>query len=82
MSSCCDPRAPKVYMLTVGGVQVGLTRVEQTYRDVMSLDLADEQVADKLLEIVHQKNYIPEGFELEYKVALLTGYKNFVAKFR
>lgn len=82
MGSCCDPNAPKVYMLSVGGALVGLTRVEQAFRDIMSLDLGDEKAAEKLLEIVKQKNYIPEGAEIEYKIALLAEYKNFIAKFR
>lgn len=80
MSSCCDPRAPKIYQLNVGGVLVGLSGVEQAFGDVRGLDLADEKAAEKLLEIVQQKNYIPESAEREYKSALLGEYKSYLAK--
>lgn len=79
MSSCCDPNAPKVYMLNVGGVLVGLVAVEQAFLDVKSLDLVDEQIAEKLLDIVKRRNYVPDGAEIEYKVALHAAYKNYMA---
>ena len=82
MSNCCDPRNPKVYTLNVGGDLVGLVGVEQAFLDVRSLDLVDEKAAEKLLEILKQKNYIPERFELEFKIALHAQYKNFIAKSR
>jgi hypothetical protein len=67
-------------MLNVGGEQVGLVGVEQAFLDVRSLDLVDKKAAEKLLEIVQRKNYIPESAEGEYKIALLAEYKNFIAK--
>ncbi len=79
MSQCCDPKNP-VYMLTAGGIQVGLTRVDEAFQAVKGLGLGDEKAAEKLLEIVKQKNFIPPGAELEYKLALLAAYKNFIAK--
>ena len=82
MSNCCDPKAPKVYYLNVGGSQMGLVGVGQAFLDVRSLDLVDKEVAEKLLEIVKRKNYIPESAEGEYKIALLSEYKNFIAKSR
>lgn len=80
MSSCCDPRAPKIYHLNVGGVLVGLTGVEQAFLDVRGLNLAGEKAAEKLLEIVQQKNYIPGSAEREYKGALLGEYKRYLAR--
>jgi len=77
---CCDPDAPKIYKLNVGGVMVGLAGVEQAFLDVKSLDLAGQKAAEKLLEIVERKNYIPESAEREYKIALLAEYKNFIAR--
>lgn len=82
MGNCCDPRAPKVFMLFVGGFQVGLVGVEQAFLDVRSLDLVDKEAAEKLLEIVKRRNYIPESVEREYKIALRAQYKNFLARSR
>lgn len=79
MGSCCDPNAPKVLMLNVGGEIVGLVAVEQAFLDVKGLDLADEEIAEKLLDIVKQRNYVPDGAEVEYKLALHTAYKNYIA---
>ncbi|MGI6308802.1 MAG: hypothetical protein ACOX1X_09470 [Dethiobacteria bacterium] len=80
MSSCCEPNAPRVYKLNVGGDMIGLIGVEQAFQDVRNLDLTGEKAAAKLLEIVERKNYIPESAAREYKRALLTEYKNFLTK--
>lgn len=80
MSQCCDPKAPKVYMLIVGGFLVGLVGLEQAFLDVRSLDLADTEVSEKLMEIVMRRNFIPERAELEYKVALRAEYKKYIDK--
>ncbi|OPY63346.1 MAG: hypothetical protein A4E56_00696 [Pelotomaculum sp. PtaU1.Bin065] len=52
---CCDPDAPKIYKLNVGGIVVGLTGVEQAFLDVRELNLTGQEVAEKLLEIVEAK---------------------------
>lgn len=80
MSGCCGPGAPRVYNLNVGGELVGLTGVEQAFVDVRNLDLTGEKAAEKLLEIVERKNYIPESAKREYKMALHSEYKRFIAK--
>ncbi len=80
MSSCCDPNAPKFFKLNVSGEPIGLAGVEQAFLDVKDLDLTGEKAADKLLEIVQRINYIPESAERDYKRALLTEFKNYLAK--
>jgi len=80
MSGCCDPNAPKIYKLNVGGEMLGLVGVEQAFLDVQSLNLAGEKAAEKLLQIVGRRNYIPESAEVEYKRALYAEYKNYIAK--
>jgi len=80
MSKCCDPNAPKVLTLIIGGQLVGLIGVEQAFLDVRSLELGDGEAAEKLLEIVARRNYIVEGTEREYKIALLAAYKSYIAK--
>lgn len=79
MGGCCDPNAPKLLMVNVGGEIVGLVAVEQAFLDVMDLDLEDEEVAEKLLGIVKRRNYVPDRAELEYKLALLEAYKDYLA---
>lgn len=80
MSSCCDPNAPKIYNLKVGRELVGLVGVEQAFLDVKDLNLAGEKAAEKLLEIVERRNYIPGSAEKEYKVALLIEYERYIAR--
>ena len=65
MSSCCDPNAPEVYKLKIGDVTTGLLGLEQAFLNVRDLNLLDKEVAQKLLEIVGYKNYIPECAETE-----------------
>lgn len=80
MSNCCDPKAPKVVTLIIGGSLVGLIGVEHAFLDVRSLELEDAKAGEKLLELVARRNYIVEGTEREYKVALLAAYKSYLAK--
>lgn len=81
MSGCCGgPGAPKVYNLKVGGELVGLVGVEEAFQNVKNLDLSGEEAAEKLLEILGQRNYIPQSSEGEYKIALLKEYDSFLVK--
>jgi len=82
MGNCCAPGAPKIITLIVGSELVGLIGVEQAFLDVRNLDLDDEEVAEKLLEMVKKRNYIVEGDEREYRIALLAAYKNYTVKLR
>ncbi len=82
MANCCDPNAPKIYNLNIGGMLVGLTGLEQAFLDVRDLNLDDKEAAEKLLEIVQRRNYVPECAEREYKSVLSAEYKKYIAKFQ
>ncbi|GAB6151503.1 hypothetical protein JCM17380_02530 [Desulfosporosinus burensis] len=59
---------------------MGLIGLEQAFLDVKSLDLVNDEAAEKLLEIVARKNYIVEGAKRDYKIALLEAYKQYLVK--
>ncbi|HAG10054.1 MAG TPA: hypothetical protein DCK76_01335 [Desulfotomaculum sp.] len=80
MDNCCAPDIPKVYKIRIDGELIGLSGIVQAFLDVRSLDLIDKEAAEKLFEIVGQRNYIPESCEREYKRALLAEYKNYITK--
>ena len=82
MANCCDPNAPRIYNLNIGGMIIGLAGLEQAFLDVRDLNLDEKEVAEKLLEIVQRGNYIPERAEREYKNALLGEYKKYIAKLK
>ena len=82
MANCCDPNAPRIYNLNIGGMIIGLVGLEQAFLDVRDLNLDEKEVAEKLLEIVQRRNYIPESAEREYKNALLGEYKKYIAKLK
>lgn len=82
MANCCDPNAPKIYNLNIGGMKIGLAGLEQAFLDVRDLNLGDNEATKKLLEIVQRRNYIPESAEREYRNALLAEYKKYEAKFK
>jgi hypothetical protein len=82
MANCCDPNAPRIYNLNIGGMIIGLVGLEQAFLDVRDLNLDEKEVAEKLLEIVQRRNYIPESAEREYKNAILGEYKKYIAKFK
>jgi len=77
---CCGSTAPIVYKLKIGDKTTGLLELEQAFIDVRDLNLLDKEVAQKLLEKVGNKNYIPECAEPEYKKALLAEYKKYITK--
>lgn len=82
MANCCDPNAPRIYNLNIGGMIIGLAGLEQAFLDVRDLNLDEKEVAEKILEIVQRRNYIPESAEREYRSALLAEYKKYIAKFK
>lgn len=82
MANCCDPNAPRIYNLNIGGMIIGLAGLEQAFLDVRDLNLDEKEVAEKILEIVQRRNYIPESAEREYKNALLGEYKKYIAKLK
>ncbi|MDF9409644.1 MAG: hypothetical protein A4E53_03392 [Pelotomaculum sp. PtaB.Bin104] len=77
--SSCDPNASKIYKIDVGGDMIGLAGVEQAFLEVLKLGLKGDQAAEKLLEIVGRRNFIPESAERQYKWALYLAYRNYIA---
>lgn len=67
--------SPQIQKLNVGGDVIGLRSVDEAFQSVWSRRLVGGKAAEKLFEIVSQKNYIAEGCEQEYKVALLEAYE-------
>ncbi|OPX86806.1 MAG: hypothetical protein A4E53_02838 [Pelotomaculum sp. PtaB.Bin104] len=82
MIKYCGCDAGSFNMLNIGGELVELAGLGQAFLDVMGLDLAGDEAAEKLLENVGLKNYIPVCAENEYRLALLAEYKNFIAENR
>ena len=79
MSSSDANASKKIYMIDVGEEMIGLAGVENAFLEVMKLGLKSDQVADKLLEIVERRNYIPETAERQYKYALYLAFRNYIA---
>lgn len=67
--------SPQILKLNVGGDMIGLRSVDEAFQYAWNRRLVGGKAADKLFEIVSQKNYIAEGCEQEYKVALLAAYE-------
>jgi hypothetical protein len=78
---CCDPDTLNVYMLKIDGFLTGLLGVKEAFLNVWRLGLVDKEAAEKLLEIVNQKNYISEGAEKDYMIALFAEYKRYIVRF-
>jgi len=79
MSCSSDPNASKIFRLDVGGDMIGLAGVENAFLEIMNLGLNGDQIGDKLLELVGKKNFIPETAERQYKYALYSAYKTYIA---
>lgn len=77
--SSIDLNASKIYKIDVGGDVIGLAGVEHAFLEVMKLGLTGDEAADKLLEIVGGRNYIPETAERQYRNAIYLAYRNYKA---
>jgi small redox-active disulfide protein 2 len=62
--------------IMVGGVKVGLAGLDGILAQVQAESLdSDEAIAQRLLELVRQSNYVPPSRTDEYKVALLREFR-------
>ncbi|KAF1085517.1 hypothetical protein SPSYN_01660 [Sporotomaculum syntrophicum] len=50
--------------------------VEHAFLEVIKLGLTGAEAAEKLLEIVGRRNFIPETAERQYKYALILAYRH------
>lgn len=67
--------------IQVRGVLVGIVGLEDALERVKQKGLEDElRIKDELLREISQRNYIPEGFEEDYKEALFKEYRAFWAQ--
>jgi hypothetical protein len=75
--SSSDPNASKIYKIDVGGDMIGLAGVENAFLEVMKLGLTGDEAADKILEIVGKRNFIPETAERQYKYGLYLAFRKY-----
>jgi small redox-active disulfide protein 2 len=66
----------EVRQIRVGGVKVGLADLDRILAEVASESLdSDEAIADRLLALVREVNYVTPSSADEYKTALLREFK-------
>lgn len=69
------------YLVTpvrIGTHKVGITGLEEAFRDVQALALADDDaIAEEILTRVKVKNYIPSGAEDDYRRAMFKEFRRF-----
>ena len=75
---CCAAAAARMIKKLVlpGGLQVGISNLENILKEVADLKLADnETIKKELLQRVKTYNYVAPGAEADYSKALLKEYK-------
>lgn len=80
---CCAAAAARMIKKLVlpGGLQVGISNLENILKEVAQLKLADDEAIKKeLLERVKIYNYVPPSAESDYSKALLTEYEKLFGK--
>ena len=71
-------RETKVAKIKVGKFTVGIVGLNEAVDETAQKELAsDEEIADHLLQVLKEKNYIPQKSEAEYGRAFLREYKKF-----
>lgn len=67
--------------IQVRGVLVGVIGLEAALEKIKGKGVEDEQgIKEELLREISARNYVPEGFEEDYKEALLKEYRAFLAQ--
>lgn len=66
-----------VKKIKVGDIEVGLLGLDKIFKEVRVLGIEGDALKEELLKMVKVNNYIPEGRESEYKVAIFEAYKTF-----
>lgn len=80
---CCAAAAARMIKKLVlpGGIQVGISNLENILKEVAQLKLADDEAIKKeLLERVKIYNYVPHSVESDYSKALLKEYEKLFGK--
>jgi len=74
---CCG--GPKVKIIDVNGMEVGLKGLEEAFLEVYLLGIEnDEILKEELLERVKKNNFMSKKYEPKYAEALLREYKKFL----
>ncbi len=67
-----------VTQVRIGAHKVGITGLEDTFREVQALELSgDDALADEIFARVKAQNYIPSGVEAEYRRAMFMEFRRF-----
>jgi hypothetical protein len=80
---CCAAAAARMIKKLVlpGGLQVGISNLENILKEVAQLKLADDEAIKKeLLQRVKIYNYVPPSAESDYSKALLKEYEKLFGK--
>ncbi|WP_460374005.1 hypothetical protein [Methanocalculus sp. MC3] len=73
---CCAAEAMRrIRQIDVGGINVGLTMLDDAIHEVARMNLIkDEEIADELMKRLRIYNYIPKSAEQQYRSATLREY--------
>jgi len=67
-----------VTQIWVGSSRIGLTRLEDAFREIQALGITDHKaITAELLARVRRSNYIPAAAEADYGRAMLLAYRRF-----
>ncbi|MDD1728274.1 MAG: hypothetical protein LUQ50_04280 [Methanospirillum sp.] len=74
---CCQADAVrKTRMVSVNGIQTGITMLDEIVTEVKELNLSsDQQIKENLLRRVKVYNYIPKPVEEAYLTSIFTIYQ-------
>ncbi|MDD1744424.1 MAG: hypothetical protein LUQ20_01235 [Candidatus Methanoperedens sp.] len=76
--TCCPSGAPKVTMVNVGGVKVGIIALGEIFKKLYESGKNPEDVKkEELVKEFSIYNYIPSEAQNEYAEALMEEYRNY-----
>ncbi len=76
--TCCPSGAPKVTMVNVGGVKVGIIALGEIFKKLYESGKNPEDVKkEELVKEFSIYNYIPSEAQNEYAEALMEEYKKY-----
>lgn len=81
MGGCCDPRAPRPKMISVGGRKIGVLGLDEVISEVAEMGpLPEDRLLSELLSRFRRHNYVPDSARDSYTEALAGEYRSSVGE--
>ncbi len=77
-NQCCSSTAENIQKILIDGIEVGIYKLNETFKEVKKLVLDEDALKKEILRRIRVNNYVPKNKENEYLKAIFDAYKDFI----